>query len=120
MVDHKDIKLALIEVIKVAYSQGTKKYDKLGASYVGYLKILQRKRDPDDHCKYVAKQRASNEEVYNEKMADFKDWYNEEVYQSLEKLYKIYLSFACQEEATQKRSAEEINEILQKIHGIEI
>src|SRR5271170_3254448 len=117
MVGHKDIKLALIEVIKVAYSQGTKKYDKLGASYVGYLKILQRK---DDHCKYVAKQRASNEEVYNEKMADFKDWYNEEVYQSLEKLYKIYLSFASQEEVTQKRSTEEINEILQKIHGIEI
>ena len=45
MVNHKDIELALIEVIKVAYSQGTKKYDKLGASYVGYLKILQRKRD---------------------------------------------------------------------------
>jgi hypothetical protein len=120
MVDHKDIESAIIEVIKVAYSQGTKKYDKLGASYVGYLKLIQRKRDPDDHCKYVAKQRAPNKEVYNERMVDFKDWYNEEVYQSQEKLYKLYLSLASQEEVIQKRSTEEINEILQKIHGLEI
>ncbi|CAG8823024.1 5699_t:CDS:1, partial [Gigaspora rosea] len=49
---YKDIELALIEVIKVAYSQGTKKYDKLGASYVNYLKTLQRKRDPEDHVRY--------------------------------------------------------------------
>ena len=41
MVNHKNIELALVEVIKVAYSQGTKKYDKLGASYVNYLKTLQ-------------------------------------------------------------------------------
>ena len=53
-------------------------------------------------------------------MADFKDWYNEEVYQSLEKLYKLYLLLASQEEVVQKRSIEEVNEILQKIHGLEI
>ncbi|CAG8480707.1 16577_t:CDS:2, partial [Cetraspora pellucida] len=39
--NHKDIESALVEVIKVAYSQGTKKYDKLGTSYVSYLKTLQ-------------------------------------------------------------------------------
>ena len=55
MVNYKDIESALVKVIKVAYSQGTKKYDKMGLTYVGYLKTLQRKRDPDDHCKYVAK-----------------------------------------------------------------
>ena len=52
-------------------------------------------------------------------MADYKDWYNEEVYQSLEKLYKLYLSFANQEEVVQKRSTEEVNEIL-KLHELEI
>jgi hypothetical protein len=119
MVNYKDIESALVKVIKVAYSQGTKKYDKMGLTYVGYLKTLQRKRDPDDHCKYVAKQRASNEKVYNERMADFKDWYNEEVYQSLEKLYKLYLTFANQEEVVQKRSIEEVNEML-KLHELEI
>ena len=119
MVDYKNIESALVEVIKVAYSQGMKKYDKMGLTYVGYLKTLQRKRDPDDHCKYVAKQRAPNEEVYNERMADFKDWYNEEVYQSLEKLYKLYLLFANQEEVVQKRSIEEVNEML-KLHELEI
>ncbi|CAG8702990.1 11160_t:CDS:1, partial [Gigaspora margarita] len=40
-------------------------------------------------------------------MADFKDWYNEEIYQSLEKLYKLYLLFANQGEVIQKRSTEE-------------
>ncbi|CAG8740692.1 32144_t:CDS:1, partial [Racocetra persica] len=68
----------LVEVIKVAYSQDTKKYDKLEASYVNYLKTLQQKRDPEDHVRYVAKQHAPNEKIYNERMADFKDWYNEE------------------------------------------
>ena len=119
MINYKNIESALVEVIKVAYSQGTKKYDKMGLTYVGYLKTLQRKRDPDDHCKYVAKQRAPNKEVYNERMADFKDWYNEEVYQSLEKLYKLYLLFANQEEVVQKRSIEEVNEML-KLHELEI
>ena len=119
MINYKDIKSALVEVIKKAYSQGMKKYNRLGATYVGYLKTMQRKRDPDDHCRYVAKQRAPNEEAYNERMADFKDWYNEEVYQSIEKLYKLYLLFASQEEVIQKRSIEEVNEML-KLHELEI
>ncbi|CAG8721484.1 4150_t:CDS:1, partial [Acaulospora morrowiae] len=70
---NKDIESALIEVIKITYSQGIKKYDKMGAMYVNYLKTLQRKRDPEDHVRYVAKQRAPNEKTYNERMADFKD-----------------------------------------------
>src|ERR1044072_3105944 len=119
MVNYKDIESALVEIIKVAYSQGTKKYDKMGLTYVGYLKTMRRKRDPDDHCRYVAKQRAPNEEAYTERMADFKDWYNEEVYQNLEKLYKLYLSFANQKEVVQKRFTKEVNEIL-KLHKLEI
>ena len=120
MINYKNIESALIEVIKVAYSQGTKKYDKLGASYVNYLKTLQRKRDPEDHIRYVAKQRTPNEETYNERMADFKDWYNEEVYTSLENLYKLYFELASQEEVVEKRSKEEVDNILQRIHSLEI
>ncbi|CAG8732765.1 uncharacterized protein OCT59_013840 [Rhizophagus irregularis] len=119
MINYKDIELALVEIIKVIYSQGTKKYDKMGLSYIGYLKTMQRKRDPDDHYRYVAKQRAPNEKVYNERMADFEDWYNEEVYQSLEKLYKLYLLLTNQEEVVQKKSIEEVNEML-KLHDLEI
>ena len=81
----------------------------MGASYVGCLKTLCSKRDPDEHCQFVAKKWALDEKVYNERMADFKDWYNEEVYQSLEKLYKLYLLLAKQEEIIQKRSTEEVN-----------
>ena len=40
MVNHKDIESAMIVIIKVAYSQGKNKYDKMGVSYVGYLKTL--------------------------------------------------------------------------------
>ncbi|CAG8586473.1 7840_t:CDS:2 [Paraglomus occultum] len=75
MVNHKDIESAMIDVIKVAYSQ--------------------------------AKKRAPNEETYNERMADFKDWYNEEIYTSLEILYKLYLKLASQEEKVEKRSKAE-------------
>src|SRR5436853_367455 len=81
--NHKDIESAMIDVIKVAYSQGIKKYDRLGASYVNYLKTLQQKRDPEDYIRFVAKKRAPNEETYNGRMTDFKDWYNEEIYTSL-------------------------------------
>ena len=52
-------------------------------------------------------------------MADYKDWYNEEVYQSIKKLYKLYLLFASQEEVIQKRSIEEVNEML-KLYELEI
>jgi hypothetical protein len=40
MINYKDIESALVKVIKVAYSQGTKKYDKMGLTYIGYLKIM--------------------------------------------------------------------------------
>ncbi|CAG8535362.1 8135_t:CDS:2, partial [Racocetra fulgida] len=108
MINHKNIESALIEVIKVTYSQGTKKYDKLGALY--------RKRDPEDHIRYVAKQHTPNEKTYNERMADFKDWYNEEIYTSLEKLYKLYLEISNQEEKVEKRTKLQVDEIFQKIH----
>ncbi|CAG8464640.1 13323_t:CDS:2 [Cetraspora pellucida] len=72
-VDYKDIETALVEVIK-------------------------RKRDPEDHIRYIAKQCTSNKKTYNERMADFKNWYNKEIYTSLEKLYKLYLEIANQEE----------------------
>ncbi|CAG8796411.1 2603_t:CDS:1, partial [Racocetra persica] len=75
---------------------------------------------PEDHVRYVAKQRISNEETYNERIADFKDWYNEKVYTSLENLYKLYFELASQEEVVKKRSKEEIDNILQRIHGLEI
>ncbi|GET63108.1 hypothetical protein RIR_jg35042.t1 [Rhizophagus irregularis DAOM 181602=DAOM 197198] len=96
MVNYKDIELALVEIIKVAYSQGTKKYDKMDS-----------------------KQRAPNEEVIIKEWRISKTGINEEVYQSLEKLYKLYLLLANQEEVVQKRSIEEVNEML-KLHDLEI
>ncbi len=91
----------------------------MGLTYVDYLKTMWCKRNLDDYCRYVAKQRASNEKAYNERMADFKDWYNKEIYQSLEKLYKLYFVLANQKEVVEKRSVEEVNEIL-KLHELEI
>jgi hypothetical protein len=120
MVSHKDIELAMSEVIKVLYSQGISKYDKLGAKYVEYLKTLQRKRDPEDYVRAVAKKLAPNEDIYNGRMDDYKDWYSEGVYKSLEKLYGLYLEIANQEEKVENRTEEEVREMLLKIHGLEI
>jgi hypothetical protein len=118
--NHKDIESAMMEVIEIAYSQGKSKYDKLGAKYVEYLKTLQRKRDPEDYVRAVAKRLAPNEEVYNERMEDYKDWYTEEVYKSLKQLYGFYLDIANQEEKVEKRTTEQVREMLLKIHGLEI
>nr|CAG8487898.1 1556_t:CDS:2 [Entrophospora candida] len=62
---------------------------------------------------------ALNENTYNERMENFKDWYNE-VYNSIEKLYKLYLEIANQEEKVEKRSKAKVDELLQKIYGLEI
>ena len=120
MVNHKDIESAMFEVIEVALSQDKERYDKLGRRYAEYLKTLQHKRDSDDYARSVAKRLVPNEEVYNEKMEDYKDWYNEEVFKSLEKLYGLYLQLAKQEEKVEKRSKEEVHDIMRKIHGLEI
>jgi hypothetical protein len=120
MVNHKDIESAMFKVIEVAYSQGKERYDKLGGRYAEYLKTLQRRRDAEDYVRSVAKRLAPNEDVYNKRMEDYKDWYNEEVYKSLEKLYGLYLELANQKEKVEKRSKEDVREILRKIHGLEI
>ncbi len=52
-------------------------------------------------------------------MIDFKNWYNEEVYQSLEKLYKLYLLLTNQKEVVEKRSVNKVNEIL-RCHKLKI
>ena len=41
-------------------------------------------------------------------------------YTSLENLYKLYFELANQEEIVEKRSKEEVDDILQRIHGLEI
>ena len=120
MVNHKYIESAMFEVIEVAYSQGKERYDKLGGRYAEYLKTLQRKRDPEDYARTVAKRLAPNEDEYNKRMEDYKDWYNEEVYKSLEKLYGLYLKLANQEEKVEKRSKEDVREMMRKIHGLDI
>ncbi|KAF0395878.1 hypothetical protein F8M41_010191 [Gigaspora margarita] len=84
------------------------------------LALIERKRDPEDHVKYVAKQRALNEKTYNKNIVDFKNWYNEKIYTSLEKLYKLYLEIANQEEKVEKRTKLQVDEILQKIHVLKI
>ncbi|CAG8851795.1 40924_t:CDS:1, partial [Gigaspora margarita] len=64
------------------------------------------------------KQCAPNEETYNKRIADLKNWYNKEIYTSLEKLYKLYLEIANQEKKVEKRTKLQVDEILQKIYGL--
>ena len=47
MVDHKDIELAQVKVIKTALRKG-RKYDNLAKNYGDYLKKLRAEKNPND------------------------------------------------------------------------
>nr|CAG8616537.1 14316_t:CDS:2 [Entrophospora candida] len=67
-----------------------------------------------DHVRRVAKQLVQDEATYMEQLADFQEWYIEEVYTSMEKLYQLYFRLATQEDEAYERSEADINDILQK------
>ena len=58
MVDHKDIELAQVKVIKTALRKG-KKYDNLVKNYGDYLKKLRAEKNPNDYVKDTRSQDAS-------------------------------------------------------------
>ena len=63
MVNHKDIELAQVKVIKTALRKD-KKYDNLAKNYRDYLKKLRAKKNLNDYIKIVIDKIFPNEEVY--------------------------------------------------------
>ena len=110
MVDHKDIKLAQVKVIKTALRKG-KKYDNLTKNYGDYLKKLRAEKNPNDYIKTVAVKMFPNEEAYTLRLENYRKRYaDNDLCASLEELYKLYYQIAKEE--NRERSDDEIEQML--------
>ncbi|GBC23343.2 uncharacterized protein LOC114539624 [Rhizophagus irregularis DAOM 181602=DAOM 197198] len=110
MVDHKDIELAQIKVIKTALRKG-KKYDNLAKNYGEYLKKLRAEKNPNDYIKTVAIKMFPSEEAYNLRLENYRSRYaDKDLCASLEELYELYYHIAKEE--NRERSDEEIEQML--------
>jgi hypothetical protein len=110
MVDPKDIELAQIKVIKTALRKG-RKYDNLAKNYGAYLKKLRAEKDLNDYIKTLAVKIFSKEEAYTERLENYRKRYEDnDVYSSLEEIYKLYYHIAKEE--TRERSDDEIEQML--------
>ena len=110
MVDHKDIELAQVKVIKTALRKG-KKYDNLAKNYGDYLKKLRAEKDPNNYIKKNAVKIFPNEEAYTLRLENYCKWYEDnDLYASLEELYKLYYHIAKEE--NRERSDDEIEQML--------
>src|SRR5581483_5593122 len=103
MVDHKDIELAQVKVIKTAL----RKYDNLAKNYGDYLKKLRVEKDLNNYIKTFAVKMFPKEEVYTERLENYhKKYEDNDLYGSLEELYELYYYIAKEE--NQERSDDEI------------
>lgn len=110
MVDHKDIELAQVKVIKTALRKG-KKYDNLAKNYGDYLKKLRAEKNPNDYIKAVATKIFLNEEAYTLRLENYRKRYvDNDLFNSLEKLYILYYQIAKEE--NRERSEEEVEQML--------
>ena len=110
MVDHKDIELAQVNVIKTALRKG-KKYDNLAKNYGDYLKKLRAEKNPNDYIKAVANKMFPNEEAYTLRLENYRKRYvDNDLCASLEELYELYYHIAKEE--NRERSDDEIEQML--------
>ena len=94
MIDHKDIELAQVKVIKTALWKG-RKYDNLVKNYGNYLKKLRTKKDLNNYIKILAVKIFLKEEAYTEKLKNYRKRYKDnDLYSSLEELYEFYYHIA--------------------------
>jgi hypothetical protein len=95
---------ALTKVVKTALR---KKKDYLAKTYYSYLRILEIEKNPDNYIRALSRRLIPNEDAFKERMAKYRQkYYNDDIYTSLENLYKIYYEIAKEE--NQERSEEEV------------
>ena len=110
MIDHKDIELAQVKVIKAVLQKG-RKYDNLAKNYRDYLKKLRAKKNLNYYIKTVAVKMFSNEETYTLRLENYhKRYADNDLCASLEELYELYYHIAKEE--NHKRSDDEIEQML--------
>ncbi|CAG8647164.1 9011_t:CDS:1 [Funneliformis mosseae] len=110
MVDHKNIELAQVKVIKTALRKD-RKYDNLAKNYGDYLKKLRAEKNLNDYIKAVATKMFLNEEAYTLRLENYRKRYkNNNLFASLEELYELYYQIAKEE--NRERSDDEIEQML--------
>ena len=88
-----------------------RKYDNLAKNYGDYLKKLRAEKDPNNYIKTLAVKMFLKEEVYTERLENYcKRYEDNDLYSSLEELYKLYYHIAIEE--NRKRSDDEIEQML--------
>ena len=91
--------------------QKSKKYDNLAKNYEDYLKKLRAEKNPNDYIKTVAVKMFPNEEAYTLRLENYRKRYEDnDLYSSLEELYKLYYHIAIEE--NRERSDDEIEQML--------
>jgi hypothetical protein len=110
MTNHTDIETAQFQVIKTALRKG-RKYDNLAKNYGDFLKKLRAEKNPNDYIKSIAVKMFPNEEAYTLRLENYRKRYvDNDLYNSLEKLYILYYQIAKEE--NRERSEEEVEQML--------
>ena len=104
MVNSKDIKKALVAVVKQALKQKYSKDSKTVKDHAEYANRVHKANYPDKYIKFVAKRLFPNEDAYNKKIEHLQKYYKEDLLTRLEELYNLYYELAQEEAETIKKA----------------
>jgi len=108
---YTNLKNALTNVVKTALR---KKKDILAKTYYSYLRILENEKNPDNYIRGLSRKIIPNEDSYKERIEKYRQkYYDNDIYTSLEDLYKIYYEIAKEE--NQERSEEEVERMFNEL-----
>jgi len=111
MEHYSNLRNALIKVVKTALR---KKKDILAKSYFSYLRILENEKNPDNYIRALSRKIIPNEDSYKERIEKYRQkYYDNDIYTSLEDLYKIYYIIA--EEENRERPEEEVEQMFNEL-----
>lgn len=113
IVNYTDVANALTRVVKTALR---KKHDLLAKTYRSYLRIIENEKNPDTFVRSLSRKLIPNDDVYNQRLEKYRNKYfdnNNNIYTSLENLYKIYYNIA--QEENRERSEEEVERMFNEI-----
>ena len=110
MVNAKDIKLALVALVKQAIKQEYSKNSKIVKEHVDYANRLANADKPENYIRYIAKRIFPNENAYNNKIKYYQKYYKDNLLTRIEELYALYY------ELTQ----EEVKKVKKEITDLEV
>ena len=90
MVNAKDIKLALVAVVKQAIRQEYSEKSKVIKEHVDYANRLAKADKPENYIRYIAKRIFPNEDAYNNKIKYYQKYYKDDLLTRIEELYALY------------------------------